>query len=125
MFSGRWSASIIIAHITIRTLVLSAYKILALGGDGIGPEVVEAALRALEVAAAAENLKVEVEEDLRAAWDAYGTFCRDETVDRARKADAVLVGAVGGPKWDEITVPGGPVNTSAHLARRVYRLKQS
>jgi 3-isopropylmalate dehydrogenase len=85
-------------------------RILVLGGDGIGPEVVAAAVAVLEAVAAREGLRLALEEDLLhgAAWDAYGTFCRDETVAKARAADAVLVGAVGGPKWDGIRVAGGP-----------------
>ena len=84
--------------------------ILALGGDGIGPEVVQAALRLLEAMAPGSGIVFDVEEDLLhgQAWDTYGTFCRDETLAAAKAADAVLVGAVGGPKWDAITVPGGP-----------------
>ena len=56
------------------------------------------------------GLKIDVSEDLLhgAAYDKYGTFCRAETLQVALQADAVLVGAVGGPKWDEIDVPGGP-----------------
>ncbi len=87
-----------------------AVKILALGGDGIGPEVVHAALEVLEVVAASAGLELVVSEDLLhgAAWDEYGTFCRKETVEQARRCEAVLVGAVGGPRWDHITVDGGP-----------------
>ena len=89
---------------------METLRVLALGGDGIGPEVVACGLRLLDVVATREGLKTEVEEDLLhgAAWDVHGTFCRDETLAAARTADAVLVGAVGGPKWDGITVPGGP-----------------
>ena len=87
-----------------------SFTLLALGGDGIGPEVTACGLRLVEAAADQEGLTVEVREDLLhgAAWDAFGTFCRDETVAAARAADAILVGAVGGPKWDGISVPGGP-----------------
>ena len=85
-------------------------KILALGGDGIGPEVLASGLHLVEAAATCEGIKVEVAEDLLhgAAWEVHGTFCRDETLAAARAADAVLVGAVGGPQWDAITVSGGP-----------------
>ena len=79
------------------------FTVLALGGDGIGPEVVNAGLEVLQAAADAAGLRIEVEEDLLhgAAWERYGTFCRDETVARARAADAVLVGAVGDPRFDD------------------------
>ena len=81
-------------------------KILALAGDGIGPEVVGAALAVLDHVARTEGLALEVEEDLLggACWDRHGTFCRDETVEQARAADAVLVGAVGGPKWEGLEI---------------------
>ena len=83
-------------------------KVLALGGDGVGPEVTAAGLKVLDALSEGADFKIEVEEDLihGASWDRYGTFCRDETLAAARKADAVLVGAVGGPKWDDL-VPGG------------------
>ncbi len=85
-------------------------KVLALGGDGIGPEVVEAALRVLEVAADSIGLPVDLSEDLLhgAAWEKYGTFIRPETLEKAHNSDALLVGAVGGPRWDHIVIDGGP-----------------
>ncbi|NKB62670.1 MAG: 3-isopropylmalate dehydrogenase [Gammaproteobacteria bacterium] len=85
-------------------------KVLALGGDGIGPEVVDGALRVLEVAAGSIGLKVDLSEDLLhgAAWEKYGTFIRPETLQKAHASDALLVGAVGGPRWDHIVIDGGP-----------------
>jgi 3-isopropylmalate dehydrogenase len=64
----------------------------------------------LDARAGRAGLGLTVEHDLLhgACWDRYGTFCRDETLAKAGAADAVLVGAVGGPKWDGIAVPGGP-----------------
>lgn len=87
-----------------------AIRILALGGDGIGPEVVDAALQVLEIAARSARLHVDLSEDLLhgAAWEQYGTFIRPETLSRARESDALLVGAVGGPQWDPIVIDGGP-----------------
>ena len=85
-------------------------KLLAMGGDGIGPEVVDAALQVLDVAAAADGLAVDLNEDLLggAAWEAHQTFVRHETLEKARQSDALLVGAVGGPRWDHIVIDGGP-----------------
>jgi 3-isopropylmalate dehydrogenase len=85
-------------------------KILALGGDGIGPEVVNAALRVLDVAAHSIGLDFDLSEDLLhgAAWDKYGCFIRPQTLDKARTSDALLVGATGGPAWDHIVIDGGP-----------------
>ena len=84
--------------------------LLALGGDGIGPEVLEAGLAVAEGVARANDIRLTIREDLLhgAAWEAHGTFCRDETLAAARAADAVLVGAVGGPDWDDIRIKGGP-----------------
>lgn len=89
----------------------SELRVLALGGDGIGPEVVAAALKVLEKAAGRAEVRLIVEEDLLggAAWDRFGTFCRDETVALAKTCDAVLVGAVGGPKWDALEIQGTPM----------------
>lgn len=85
-------------------------KVLALGGDGIGPEVVNAALQVLDVAARRLSLHVDLTEDLLggAAWDKLGMFISPDTLVRAKKSHGILVGAVGGPKWDHITVDGGP-----------------
>lgn len=87
-----------------------SFTLLALPGDGIGPEVTQAALSVVEAVAADAGIAIAIEHDLLhgAAWDAYGTFCRDRTLAAALAADAVLVGAVGGPAWDGIRVPGGP-----------------
>lgn len=81
-----------------------SFKLLVLPGDGIGPEVVAAALRIFERICQQENIALEIEHDLLhgEAWDRYGTFCRDETVARAKQSNALLVGAVGGPKWDAL-----------------------
>ena len=89
---------------------MAAFKILALGGDGIGPEVLEAGLQVAQTVAAQAGIVLGIERDLLhgAAWEAHGTFCREQTVAAAQAADAVLVGAVGGPRWDDIRVPGGP-----------------
>ena len=85
------------------------FTVLALGGDGIGPEVVGAGVEVLLAVAKSEGLRIEVEEDLLhgAAWERYGTFCRDETVVRAREVDAVLVGAVGDPRFDDYLADAG------------------
>jgi len=83
---------------------LARFRIAVLGGDGIGPEVVGEAVKVLEaVAATALEHVFELTEDKvgGAAIDAYGTAIRKETITLARRSDAVLFGAVGGPKWDD------------------------
>jgi 3-isopropylmalate dehydrogenase len=78
---------------------VTTYRLAVLPGDGIGPEVIVEACKVL----AALNLDVELREDLvgGAAIDAYGVALRPETVELAQASDAVLFGAVGGPKWDD------------------------
>ena len=85
-------------------------KVLALAGDGIGPEVVDAALQVLEVAAKSAGLPLDISEDLLhgACFDRHGCFIRPQTLAKARESDALLIGAVGGPQWDHIVVDGGP-----------------
>ena len=85
-------------------------RILLLPGDGIGPEVTREAQRALDAAARRAGLKLGFEEDLigGASIDAYGTPLSDRTLSRARESRAVLMGAVGGPKWDALPVDRRP-----------------
>jgi len=82
------------------------FKLLVLPGDGIGPEVVSVALRVFERLCQLEQIETEIQQDLLhgAAWDKYGTFCRDETIATAKQSDALLIGAVGGAKWDELLI---------------------
>ena len=79
-------------------------KILVLPGDGIGPEIVTEAVKVLRLACDKFGLDFQLTFDELggAAIDKYGVPLADETLERARCADAVLLGAVGGPKWDKI-----------------------
>jgi 3-isopropylmalate dehydrogenase len=79
-------------------------KVLVLPGDYIGPEVVAEAVRALQAVAARFQLDVELEYGLLggAAIDETGRPLPKATLDSARTADAILLGAVGGPKWDGV-----------------------
>lgn len=85
-------------------------RILVLPGDGIGPEVTREAVRVLDRAAAKHDLKLGFEEDQIGgnSIDDYGTPLRDEVLDTARACRAVLLGAVGGPKWDALSVSTRP-----------------
>lgn len=84
-------------------------RILALGGDGIGPEILTYGLQTVQQLAALAGIEVEVTHGLLhdAAWEAHQTYCTDDVLQQARISDAVLIGAVGGPQWDNIRVPGG------------------
>jgi 3-isopropylmalate dehydrogenase len=86
------------------------HRILLLPGDGIGPEVTEQARRVLEAAAPRFGLALGFEEDLigGASIDARGTPLSDAAVERARSCRAVLLGAVGGPRWDSLPVDRRP-----------------
>ncbi len=79
-------------------------KLLVLPGDGIGPEVMREVRRVVDWLDRRRAVTFEIEEGLvgGAALDAEGTPCSDETVARAKAADAVLFGSVGGPKWDSL-----------------------
>ncbi|MEZ4553845.1 MAG: 3-isopropylmalate dehydrogenase [Dehalococcoidia bacterium] len=79
------------------------YNILVLPGDGIGPEVTAEGVRALETVGRKFGHTFSMSEDLvgGASIDAHGTALRQETIDAAKASDAVLWGAVGGPKWDD------------------------
>nr|MBO2509886.1 3-isopropylmalate dehydrogenase [Gammaproteobacteria bacterium] len=79
-------------------------QILVLPGDGIGPEIVAEAVKVLEAANEKYRLDLQLSFDELggAAVDKYGVPLADETLERARAVDAVLLGAVGGPKWDGI-----------------------
>lgn len=94
------------------------FKVLALGGDHIGPEVVASGLEVLRHTAARFDITVEIEEDLLggASWDVHGTFCTDAVAAKAKAADAVFVGAVGGPEWDSIQIDG-PITETDGLTR--------
>src|SRR4051794_9017750 len=72
-------------------------RIALLPGDGIGPEVVASAV---EVLGALDGFTFSAHRVGGAAIDATGTALPDETLEACRAADAVLLGAVGGPKWD-------------------------
>jgi len=79
-------------------------KLLILPGDGIGPEVMREVRRVVDWMDRRRHVSFNIEEGLvgGAALDAEGTPCSDETVARAKAADAVLFGSVGGPKWDSM-----------------------
>ena len=77
--------------------------LLLLPGDGIGPEVM-AEVKRVVAFLNKEGAGFEIEEDLvgGSAYDAHGKAVSDETMQKALAADAVIFGAVGGPKWDKV-----------------------
>jgi 3-isopropylmalate dehydrogenase len=82
---------------------VTTFRIAVLGGDGIGPEVVGEAVKVLRAVEDSMEHRFELTEDTvgGAAIDAHGTALRPQTVQLAKRSDAILFGAVGGPKWDD------------------------
>jgi len=78
--------------------------LLILPGDGIGPEVMAEVRKVIDWFGARRDLGFDVSEDLvgGAAYDAHGVPLHDDTMARAQEVDAVLLGAVGGPKYDDL-----------------------
>jgi len=85
-------------------------KVLVLPGDGIGPEIVGEAVKLLEALNASGAIAVELQHGLvgGAAYDETGDPLPAETLNAARAADAVLLGAVGGPKWEPLRISKRP-----------------
>jgi 3-isopropylmalate dehydrogenase len=84
-------------------------RVLVLPGDGIGPEIVAEAVKVLDKLVG-EGLDIELDEGLvgGAAYDATGTPLPEATLDMAREADAILLGAVGGYKWESLDISVRP-----------------
>ena len=82
------------------------YNIVVLKGDGLGPEIVDEALKVLDAAGEKYGFKFSYDYQLigGSAIDATGEPLPQTTIDACKKADCVFLGAVGGPKWD--TLPG-------------------
>ncbi len=100
----------------MNTQAQTTYKLAKIPGDGIGPEIVEATLVVLDAVAEKFGFGFEWTEVLAGgiAIDAYGTAIRDEDLDVLLASDAVLLGAVGGPKWDD---PSAKVRPEQGLLR--------
>lgn len=92
------------------------YSVTAIPGDGIGPEIVAATRTVLDATCERFGFAIDWSEVLAGgiAIDAYGTPIRDEDLDVLLASDAVLLGAVGGPKWDD---PAAKVRPEQGLLR--------
>jgi len=86
------------------------FDILVLEGDGIGPEVTAEAIKVMEICGERFSTGFNLSSALvgGAAIEAEGVPVSDETVQAARNADAVLLGAVGGPQWDDLPTDKRP-----------------
>jgi 3-isopropylmalate dehydrogenase len=85
-------------------------KILILPGDGIGPEVMGEVRRVIDWFGTKRGFQASLDEDLvgGCAYDAHGAAISDAAMEKAQNADAVLLGAVGGPKWDNVAYEARP-----------------
>ena len=103
---------------TKKDIAVRTKKIVILPGDGIGPEIVQEAVKVLETVKERFALDISFEERLvgGAAYDACGKCLPEETLEACKAADAVLLGAVGGPKWDSL--PGAERPERALLGLR-------
>jgi 3-isopropylmalate dehydrogenase len=95
------------------------FNITLLPGDGIGPEVIHEAVRVLDAIAAKYNHSFQYRERLMGGCsiDAYGASLTDETLADCQSADAILLGAVGGPKWDDPNARDRPENGLLRLRK--------
>ena len=93
------------------------FQIAVLGGDGIGPEVTEQAVRVLKAVEtiSGHQFNLTYGDVGGVSIDKHGTALQDEVADLAAAADAVLFGAVGGPKWDDPTAPVRPEDAILRL----------
>jgi 3-isopropylmalate dehydrogenase len=83
---------------------MSTYKIALIKGDGIGPEIIDEAVKVLDSVASCEGFDLKYEEVLMggSAYDITGDPLPQETITAALNSDAVLFGAIGGEKWDTL-----------------------
>ena len=83
---------------------MATFKLLLLPGDGIGPEVMAEVRKLIAWMNANGRGRFETDEALvgGACYDAHGVAIGDETMAKAHGADAVIFGAVGGPRWDNV-----------------------
>jgi len=97
---------------------MTTKKILITPGDGIGPEVTEQAVQILKKVAPLFDIQLDLTEKPVGgiAYDLTGTPLPDETLDAAKISDAVLLGAVGGPKWE-------PLDFSVRPERGLLKLR--
>ena len=89
---------------------MPTYQLLLLPGDGIGPEVMAEVKKLIAWLNARGHVRFETEEELvgGCCYDARKVAIREETMAKAHAADAVIFGAVGGPKWDKVDYDARP-----------------
>lgn len=103
---------------------MATYKFAVLPGDGIGPEVMNAALDVLNAVCKkhGDSLEYSVHEVGGAGIDRYGKALPQPTLDACSKADAILFGSVGGPKWEHLPANEQPERAALLPLRKIFKL---
>ncbi len=98
------------SHQAERYTSMHQLKLLALPGDGVGLEVIPAAIEVLRACAKKNSITLKIHEELvgGASVRAHGVSLRDLVLEQAKRSDAVLLGCVGGPEWDNEPLPRRP-----------------
>ncbi len=83
---------------------MKSYNIAVIKGDGIGPEIVDEAIKVLDAVSKKENFELNYKEYLMGgcAYEAVGNPIPDETIEGSKNSDAILFGSIGGYKWDDL-----------------------
>ena len=105
---------------------MATHKLLLLAGDGIGPEVMAEVKKLIAWMNAREAGEFETEDDLvgGCCYDAHKVAITDATMAKAHAADAVIFGAVGGPKWDKVAFRRAARSRTAAAAQGPRALRQ-
>lgn len=103
---------------------MKSYKIAVLAGDGIGPEVMNEALKVLDVISKKFGFELNFNKKLAGgcAIDAYGTPLPEDTFKACEESDAILFGSVGGPKWDHLPTAKRPESGALLPLRKRFGL---
>src|ERR1700759_5741994 len=103
---------------------MAAHKLLLLPGDGIGPEVMAEVKRLIDWLNAQGIVHFETEQGLvgGAAYDAHKVSITDETMAKAKAADAVIFGAAGWPKWSSVNYEARPEAWLLRLRKDLARV---
>ena len=96
-------------------------KIAVFPGDGIGPEIINEALKILNIISDKKNVNLQLTEGLvgGCAYDNFGVPLPDASLVLALQSDAVLLGAVGGPKWESLDYKVRPERALLGLRREI------
>ena len=96
-------------------------KFLLLPGDGIGPEVINEVKKIINWFNSKKSLDFEIDEDLAggASYDKHGTPITDEVFYKALESKVVMLGAVGGPKWDNLEFQKKPERALLKLRKEL------